>query len=119
MAMPTEDNERSIIDENTGLLSNASTTTISNDGSESQVLDGASSMRPVLTSLLLIYLFQAGISASVAPTTDIIEGLICRNYYRNHEGTAGHSACKAEPIQSKLAALKGMSSLLTPLPGWL
>ena len=123
MTIPTEESdiETRDADENASLLSEAprTTTTVLNAGNcKSRVSDDTSSTRLVLIGLLLIYLFQAGISASAAPSMDIIGDIICRHYHSDNEpGAPGQSICKAGPMQSKLAGLKGMSALLTQLPG--
>jgi len=73
--------------------------------------------RSFYLSLALIFLLQAGVSASVAPTTSILEDLICQRYYGDGHYASGEVSCKAEPVQTELAMLKGMTSLFMLLPG--
>jgi len=76
-----------------------------------------SSTRSFYLSLALIFLLQAGVSASVAPTTSILEDLICRRYYSDSHYTSGQVDCKSEPVQTELAMLKGITSLFMLIPG--
>ena len=59
---------------------------------------------PFYLALVLIFLVQAGLAAAVAPTTSVLEGLICTRYYCASQrevtiSTLEHGQdCKAEPI---------------------
>src|SRR4051794_36061423 len=69
-------------------------------------------------TLILIFLMQAGLTATVPPTISILQELICVRYYTKQNSLAQGSLstaqrdCKAEPIQAELTMLKGIATLL-------
>ncbi|KAJ5175001.1 uncharacterized protein N7482_000878 [Penicillium canariense] len=66
-------------------------------------------------ALIVLFLINAGTAIAVPPTTSVLQDVICERYYARQTGTLLASVserdCKAEPIQTSLAMVKGLAGM--------
>jgi len=75
----------------------------------------------LLLSLNILCLATGG-SLSIVPVTRILEGILCHGYYdglREQDGSIDERLCKIDEIQSKLAYLNGILSMIEAIIGML
>ena len=76
----------------------------------------------IIVALLALDIFclsMAG-SLSIVPITRILEDILCHLYYDKHSGQNGdidESLCKIDAIQSELAYLLGLNSMVEAVVG--
>lgn len=74
-----------------------------------------SAWRILFPATMVVFILTVGNQLSLAPSTAILEKIICSAYYLDHIDDSDH--CKAEPIQSELSYILGWRDVFETLPG--
>lgn len=80
----------------------------------------SSALRRILAIGAVTVLVEIASQLSTVPQTEILEKIVCRNYYARdglHDVIAfGPDRCKAEPVQSELAYVRGWQFSIQIIP---
>jgi hypothetical protein len=71
----------------------------------------------VVLIAIIVFIIDLGASMQSASQVAVYEEIICRRYLNGLSVVASPEACKADPIQSELAAVNGWKNTLDMIPG--